>query len=593
MKITVSELAARYSFQLIANCYLREGSEGTWHDPQVWKYVAEHPCSSRCQAIVALKLNWLNAVLWIGINERSRVGCHKIGAVFLEKNEILPLDFTMASVLLLREIGGNEGLLKQRTEMMTNVFQSHLALESSIHLQSEQPSQKNTFIFSEQSAVLGHWFHPAPMNRIGMASWQNAIYSPEYRTSFQLHYFGIKRASLELHGISEEDYMMEISQYVALRADEDFYPIPVHPLQAQYLLSQSRVKKWLADGILRNYGILGKNVSATSSVRSVYQTEASAMLKLSIPVKITNSFRTNKRRDLLFCSSVSSVLKSMEWGELSDRFELLLDHAGATLKDAEIAEIGFEVLFRSNPFIGENANHVFSPVTLFQEPMPGGSMRLNEMVIDLAYAENCSVSRAAQRWFEAYVECTLLTLIQVFDRFGIAFESHVQNCLIRIENMLPVKLYHRDTEGSYFSENLQASITEKHPGIRNVDAVFFPEEKMTRVIGYYLVINHLFAAIHRFSSDGLMDDQTCIATICKMLAQVHPACGERGKNLIDYLLHRPTLECKSNLKTQLQGIDELANPENCAVYVEIPNPFYFPPKLTEDPVYHGVLDQLS
>lgn len=594
MNLSASHLAARHSFQLIANCYLREAFPGTWHARSQWDLPFEFVSSTTCPYLVEVELRWLNVRLWIEIQRRSLVGCHQVECVRIEKErgaEPVVIDFVTASVLLFREIGNTGEALKKRIQMAANVIQSHLALESGIGMKPERSSVHDTFVASEQSAVLGHWFHPAPMNRIGMSAWQNAIYSPEHRSSFQLHYFRVNRNALELHGISAGDYLRLTSACCGCGEEDGMLPIPVHPLQAQYLLSQPSIQRLIEEGHLRDVGRQGREFSATSSVRTVYHAETEVMLKLSIPVKITNSVRTNKRHDLAFCGILSRILQGFDFASIADRIELLLDYAGATVSGKLVSgDSGFEVLFRQNPFIGEKARGVHSPVTLFQEPLPGRHLQLDEMVMDLSYAENCSVSIAAQRWFQAYIRCGLITLIEVFDRFGVVFESHLQNCLIRIEGMLPVKLYHRDTEGSYLSTKIQQEVTARHPEVKDLGELFFEEEKMVRIMAYYLMVNHVFACIHRFGADGLMEEAACIALIRDMLIERRAISGERGRMAIDYFLHSPTLECKSNLKTQLQGVDELANPGNHAVYVRIPNPLCIPLTKDHEEVRHEVLD---
>ena len=95
---------------------------------------------------------------------------------------------------------------------------------------------------------------------------------------------------------------------------------------------------------------------------------------------------------------------------------------------------------------------------------------------------------------------------------------------------------------------------------------------MYQVVAYYLIINHIFAVVHRFGCDGLLDESLCLELIVRKLKLSSKGLSERGQRLVRYLLESEVLKCKSNLLTQLRGIDELDCSDSTAVYVLLDNP---------------------
>lgn len=85
--------------------------------------------------------------------------------------------------------------------------------------------------------------------------------------------------------------------------------IPVHPLQAQWLLQQQYVKKAIAEGFIKYEGALGAFYTATSSIRTVYNSQEEMMYKFSIPVKITNSLRVNRTHELKAGIAMARLMK--------------------------------------------------------------------------------------------------------------------------------------------------------------------------------------------------------------------------------------------------------------------------------------------
>ncbi len=88
---------------------------------------------------------------------------------------------------------------------------------------------------------------------------------------------------------------------------------------------------------------------------------------------------------------------------------------------------------------------------------------------------------------------------------------------------------------------------------------------------YYLGINHVLGLIGALGSQRLADEALLLAALRRFLSG--PAARATGSALPGLLLDAPTLPCKANLLTRIQGLDELVGPvATQSVYIELPNP---------------------
>ena len=146
---------------------------------------------------------------------------------------------------------------------------------------------------------------------------------------------------------------MVSKEFISKYCNEDEYSLlPIHPLQAEWLLHQSYVQDWLEQGVLEYIGPAGKCYMATSSLRTLYHPDSKYMLKFSFPVKVTNSMRINKLKELESGLEGKAMLNTAI-GEVLEKFpgfDFICDPAFITLNYGT-QESGFEVIIRENPFI--------------------------------------------------------------------------------------------------------------------------------------------------------------------------------------------------------------------------------------------------
>ncbi|WP_009958519.1 IucA/IucC family protein [Verrucomicrobium spinosum] len=587
--------AADASLQAFCNCYLREVNEGFWHEPGHFFAHFGLAAGTGVRDVVELSLPQVRTTLALFIRYRSLVGRHTIAEVHERSagaSAWQKLDALTAQLRLIDEIYAKHPGSPQRLELLSRVVESHQVMERYLaHRRARRdlgnPERETSFIESEQAVVTGHWLHPTPKSRQGMHAWQHPVYTPELHGRFRLQFFAARHELViqdSLLDMSAETLSFEIAchgldetarQRLADLAASGYALLPVHPLQAHWLHHQPHVRELLAAKSLIALGELGPCFTPTSSVRTVYSEDLDWMLKLSIPVKLTNSLRLNLKSELGDSVWITQLLRECRVEDEFPGFFVLEDPAYLGLDLPGIEETGFEAIFRANPF-RDSTRHpaVHSIAALTEDPLTDADhSRLFDLVWRLAERRSISLSEAAQRWFDAYWIVAIAPVLGVYDQHGIALEAHQQNVVIGFAgDGIPEASYYRDIQGIALAESHRGTLVALVPELADLPKVFEPDDIVRNGLGYYLVFNHLFAIVHRFGADGLIDEQVLLSHIEAKLDAVRAAMEGPGAALIDILLQSDSLPCKANLLTRIEDRDEIESECELAVYVPIANP---------------------
>jgi siderophore synthetase component len=163
-------------------------------------------------------------------------------------------------------------------------------------------------------------------------------------------------------------------------------------------------------------------------------------------------------------------------------------------------------------------------------------------------------------------------LIWLYAAHGIALEAHQQNSVVVLENGWPAGFRYRDNQGYYLANSRAERLGRLLPGLGADSDIFCADALADERFGYYFGINHLFGMIGAFGTAELADEMDLLAELeafCEGVAAALP----RVPGMLETLLDAPTLRCKANLLTRVEGLDELVGPvETQSVYVDIPNP---------------------
>ncbi|MFF2848598.1 IucA/IucC family protein [Streptomyces sp. NPDC058001] len=460
------------------------------------------------------------------------------------------------------------------------------------------------FLSAEQSLLLGHPLHPTPKSREDLSAAESALYSPELRGSFPLHWLAVApslRASDSAW--TERGRTVPAEHLTARLAGADlplpagYAALPMHPWQLRDITHRAENAALFDAGLLRDLGPHGAAWYPTSSVRTLYRPGAPAMLKLSLGLRITNSRRENLRKELHRGVEVHRLLRTGlagRWQAAHPGFDIVRDPAWLAVDGPDGAPLpGLDVMIRHNPFApGDDATCVAGlvsprPSAPFPTPAPAlsdtpfpshGPMRsrLAETVIRLAGRTGRPRGAVAAEWFLRYLQYVVRPVLWLDSEAGIALEAHQQNTLLMLDrDGWPVGGRYRDNQGYYFRESRRADLERQLPGIGSRSDTFVSDEVTDERFAYYLAINNVLGLIGAFGSQRLADEGLLLAAFRRFLTDAATGPNSLRSPLPAHLLDSPALRCKANLLTRIHGLDELIGPvDTQSVYVTISNPLH-------------------
>lgn len=590
MTETTLQLAQRVSFEIFVNCYLQELGVGRWHSTDDWSRLVDTDWPGRGPFVVEFALSHRGIRVALDVVYRSQVGCHGIGkARLLQPNAVIWQfgDELYIILALVRELYSAPGVVEcqaraQELELILRVIQSVQVLAG--YLGSKDFGgclSTERFIDSEQALLFGHWRHPTPKSRQGMNEWQHESSAPELHGRFRLHFFSVARTLISqdsalkqsaeelVAGTLDTDERSRAELAMAKLRGEVL--IPVHPLQSDWLLHQPQVQRWLKEGLVREVGRLGCWFTATSSVRTVYNEHCDWMFKLSIPVKITNSLRFNRRRELFAGVAMARLIEKL--GPNATRIEIIADPAYLTVEAPEELESGFELVIRANPFKSGREFGVHCVASITQRALPQTVSRLRTLIEGLALTEARNVETVSLEWLVRYMKCAIEPLIRLYDEHGVALEAHQQNSLLDLSAGYPMRYIYRDNQGFYLSARQRERLEAIEPGLALRPELFFDDALIQQRLSYYLIQNQLFSVVHRLGCDGLLEEDLALSVVRTRLSTLEGRLDSSGKSFVNALLRDRTLLYKANLLTRVHDMDELTVENEEAVYVAVENPF--------------------
>ncbi|MFF1514555.1 IucA/IucC family protein [Streptomyces sp. NPDC058305] len=449
------------------------------------------------------------------------------------------------------------------------------------------------FLAAEQALLLGHPLHPTPKGREGLSDAEGALYSPELRGSFPLHWMAVAPSVLASDSawtergrpVSAEQLTRRLAGLDLALPDGYAAALPLHPWQMRELKHRTETAALLDAGLLLDLGPLGDAWHPTSSVRTVHRSGAPAMLKLSLGLRITNSRRENLRKELHRGIEVHRLLRSglcKEWQAVHPGFDIVRDPAWLAVDGPDGRPVqGLDVMIRHNPFgPADDAGCVAGLVS----PRPHESAdgrplmrsRLTALVTGLAARTGRPRGAVAAEWFLRYLEHVVRPVLWLDSEAGIALEAHQQNTLLLLDpDGWPTGGRYRDNQGYYFRASRRADLDARLPGIGEHSDTFVSDEVTDERFAYYLAINNVLGLIGAFGSQRLADERLLIAAFRRFLSDVATGPGRLRTTMPALLLDSPVLRCKANLLTRLHGLDELVGPvDTQSVYVSISNPLH-------------------
>lgn len=591
MHQSAKRIAENATFQAFLNSYLREVDHGHWMERKEWVHEQRLPMSLTGESVIEMDLPRQSIRFAVEVHYRSLCGRHVIGSALkycVQRRQWIHQDRLPMMITLIQELhlmaksNGCHELASHFDELVLRLIESYQTMAAYIENRMNDEaclySEDISFIETEQSLLFGHWLHPTPKSRQGMAAWQHPSYAPELKGHFQLHYFQIdkeivKESSILIDSASEMILTSLRKSLPQLAVSQQACLIPMHPLQAQWLLQQDHVREAIEKNLIKNLGPMGAYYSATSSIRTVYHPEGDWMYKFSVPVKITNSLRTNRVHELRAGIAMARLMEKLHYTEKNPAFRIIDDPAYITAEFPGVMESGFEVIIRSNVFPAGRDKGISSIAALVQDPLPGKSSRLQRTIERIAQSESRGIMEVSMEWYQLYWRCSIEPLIRLYDEHGLALEAHQQNSVLDLSTGYPRAYYYRDNQGYYLSKSFKETLCKVEPSLEECPELFYEDTLIQERFTYYLMMNQLFSVISRFGHDHLISEEILIKWSRQQLCHLEKELSGLGKEFIRHTLQAEKLAFKANLLTRFHDVDELTAKNEQAVYTYIQNPF--------------------
>jgi len=438
-------------------------------------------------------------------------------------------------------------------------------------------TDKLGFIAAEQGLLLGHSVHPAPRLREGLGAGDDDLV-PELRGRTPLHVWAVERERL-LHG-GEASLLAPLLASDPAWAEQsaalgpEFALLPLHPLQHRALLAEPAVADGLRRGSLRPLGPLGRAWSVTSSLRTLHAEGAPFMLKLSLPVRLTNSRRTLSLAELDRGLLLGRVLGDAGVPRHPD-FHILREPAWFGLRD-DAGRPGPSVSFialRDNPFTADEPAEMLA--TLLQDDPRTGRSRLAQRIEHTARTRGVRPIALAEPWFARFLLKVFAPIVVAQAELGLLLSAHQQNLVIGLDDddLTPARAWFRDAQGTAYTELALRRHGERVPGL---ERAAFRSPMAERVWAYSVVINGVFNTIASLAMIPGLDQGLLLEHLRACLLDLR-AQEPADPRAIDYLLHSPTLWTKANVRCFASGVDEVSLADPLTIYRPLANPLHRAP----------------
>lgn len=451
-----------------------------------------------------------------------------------------------------------------------------------------EPTGPSPFLEAEQALVLGHPFHPTPHSRQGVADEEAKRFSPELRGRFPLHWFAADPDIVQL----DEDLLGPLPAIFADLAGPALEPppgtvvFPAHPWQARDAARRPGVRALLDAGLLHDLGPAGPAWSPTSSVRTLYRADAPVMLKTSLGAEVADSRRENLRSEMRRGLAVHRVLDAGLKRVLHGAhpgFDVVRDLGWLTLRaPGADCESGLELVVRDNPFGPRDRVQCVAGLTAARPDLPGGRPLLGRTIHHLALHTGRPPAEVADTWLRRYLDVVVAPVLWLYAEYGLGLEAHQQNTLVVLDHDgWPIGGRYRGNQGYHFSAARGTPLAHWLPAeVREDSGTWSTDEVVDERLGYCIGVNNMLGVVGALGAQQLADETRLLGRVRAFLTRLRAEHRRFGHGpgapmgeLVTTLLDAPTLRCKANLRTRVDGLAAPARPQtNRTVYVDIANP---------------------
>nr|WP_294922422.1 GNAT family N-acetyltransferase [uncultured Flavobacterium sp.] len=445
---------------------------------------------------------------------------------------------------------------------------------------------KMTFIEAEQLFPAGHLLHPLTKGREGFTEPEVLKYAPETGGYFQLYYFLVHPDLVNektIENVLPSDFAKaELSEAIkGNKKVSDFlekYPewkvLPIHPWEAAHFKKQAIYDTLEKEGLLIDLGEWGKEYTATSSVRTVYNNESDYMYKFSLHVKITGAERVNHYHELYRGYQVSRLMQTA-WGDTVKKdypkIEFICDPGFISVSYDGNVLSSFSTSVRHNPFkttTNGDDNNVCLLASLCQDSVLGNPSRIENVIQNASKQTGLSVKETSTVWFKQYIDILLDGVIKMFNKQGMFCEWHQQNTLVQLnDSYLPEKVFFRDNQSFLFRKSFEEQLNDIVPGLSENGKMFIPDDRLFNLLLHYFWVGNILGLVNAFGVNGLADEKVLLNILYEALEALQE---EDESGLVKFILESRYWRVKGNLLTALNDIDCGGNPAG-VTHINFPN----------------------
>lgn len=413
------------------------------------------------------------------------------------------------------------------------------------------------FLAAEQGLRFGHVFHITSKAIEGYGEHDLHRYAPELGASFQLHYFAVSTGLTDARSVSGGCLPIDpeaMQQAADLLENGDYRLLPCHPWQAAYLQRLPEIDALVKSCSLIPLGPLGEVAWPTSSVRTVWLPKQNLFLKLSLDIRITNFIRNNPPEHVARALDASYAWSLLpEAAGAQPAFTVLPELGAKTLKvDNAALRAACGVVYRQG-LPGGAAEQARVMAAVLEEPAEGEMPLLT--LLRQAGAGHEPDEALIRRWWSRYLDVTLLPLLQLYSRYGVSLEAHLQNTLVGFAGGWPVHGYARDMEGTSLSRT-RFPYAER---LRPDSPALYDEAQTWQRFQYYVLVNHVSHVVACLARTGLVSEARLWRDTAERLTALDDEWAQR-------LFTLSTLPAKANLLSSFHEHGE--HP----AWIDLPNP---------------------
>ncbi|MGP2424240.1 IucA/IucC family protein [Yersinia sp. 2538 StPb PI] len=470
------------------------------------------------------------------------------------------------------------------TRFRQRVLESHDNTQQAINIRLDWPSLRDkplNFAQAEQGLLVGHAFHPAPKSHEPFNEKEAHRYLPDFAARFPLRWFAVDKRFLCGESLTLtlqqrlQRFASESAPQLLAHFTDDIWLLPMHPWQADHLLSQEWCQQLVQLKALQDLGEAGERWLPTSSSRSLYSPSNRDMIKFSLSVRLTNSVRTLSVKEAKRGIRLARLAQTPRWQALQTRyptFRVMQEDgwAGLCSADGTVQEESLMVL-RDNLLFSQPDAQTNVLVTLTQAAPDGGDSLLVAAVRRLAARLNLPLRQATHCWLDAYCQQVLLPLFSTEADYGLVLLAHQQNILVEMQQDLPIGMLYRDCQGSGFTQDATPWLEEiGEAGAENR----FTEQQLLRYFPYYLLVNSSLAVTAALAAAGFDSEENLMMRVRDALHNLRATA--KNTLCLDYVLDSTHWNCKGNFFCYLHDHNENTIVDPAVIYFDFANPFRFP-----------------